>query len=84
MHADRIGDLAQDQRSQRRYAVTKEGVLVTDDLCGNLEDRGRTLVQRFNQPIRGVEALGKVFLLSFAAGRLADPGIIPVVDEDAW
>ena len=83
VHADRIGDVAQDQRSQRRYAVTKEGVLVTNDLCGNLEDRGRTLVQRFYQPIRGVEALGKVILLSLAAGRLADPGIIPVVDQDA-
>src|SRR6266581_2225048 len=79
VHTDRIGDVAQDQRAQRRYAVTKKGVLVPDDLCSNLKDRRRTLVQRFYEPIRSVEPLGKIVLLGLAAGRLADAGIIPVV-----
>jgi hypothetical protein len=60
VHADRIGNVAQNQRSQRWHTVTEEGVLLTDDLGGDLEDGDSTLVQRFDQPVRGMQPLVQV------------------------
>jgi hypothetical protein len=48
VHADGISDVAKDQRSQRRYTMPKEGVLLTNDFGGDLKDGGGTLVQRFD------------------------------------
>jgi len=44
VHADRVGDIAQDQRPQRLHAQAKEPVLLLDDLACHLEDRRRALV----------------------------------------
>src|SRR5712691_5609362 len=54
VHADRIRDVAQNQRSQRLHAVTKKSVLLTNNFSGDFEDSGGPLVQRLDQPIRGV------------------------------
>ena len=83
MHADRLGDVAQDQRPQRLDAATEKGVLLADDFRRDLEDRGRSLVQRFDEPIGRVQPLGQIVLFGLAAGRLADPRAIPVVDQNA-
>ena len=83
MHADGVGDVAQDQRSQRRHAVPEEGVLLTNDLGGDFKNSSGALVQRFDQPVGSMQPLGQVILLSLAARRLTHPHVILVVDEDA-
>ena len=72
MHADRIGDVAQNERSQRLDAAPEKGVLLADDLRRDFEDGGRSLVQRFDQPIRRMQPLGQVILLGLAARRPPD------------
>ncbi len=83
MHADRIRDVAQNQRSQRLHAVTKKSVLLTNNFSGDFEDCGGPLVQRLDQPIRGVQPLGQVVFLGLAACCLAYPRAIPAIDQDA-
>ena len=58
MHPNCISNVAQDQGSQRWYSVTKESVLLTDDLGSDLKDGRSTLVQRFDQPVGGMQPLG--------------------------
>jgi hypothetical protein len=45
VHADGIGDVAQNERSQRLDAAPKKGVLLTDDFSCDFENCGRSLVQ---------------------------------------
>jgi len=81
MHPNCISNVAQDQGSQRWYSVTKESVLLTDDLGSDLKDGRSTLVQRFDQPVGGMQPLGQVIFLSLAARGLANSSVVAVVDQ---
>ena len=56
VHADRLGDVAKDQRPQRLHAAAEEAVLLANDLRSDLEDRRGALMQRFDQPVSGLPA----------------------------
>src|SRR6185437_3142165 len=58
MHADRLGDVAQDERTQMAHAEAEESLLLPHDLGRDLEDRRRALMQRLHQPIGLLVALG--------------------------
>ena len=83
MHPNCISNVAQDQGSQRWYPVTKERVLLTDDLGSDLKDGGSTLVQRFDQPVGGMQPLGQVIFLGLATRGLANSSVVAVVDQNA-
>ena len=59
VHADRVGDVAQDQRPQRLHAVAEKPVLLPHDLGRDLEDRRGALVQRFDQPVGRLQPVGR-------------------------
>ena len=72
VHADRFGDVAQHQRPQMLHAVAEEAVLLAHDLGRDLEDGGGALMQRLDQPIGLLVAVGEIVALGLAARRAGD------------
>ena len=74
VHADRLGDVAQHQRPQMLHAVAQEAVLLAHDLARDLEDGRGALVQRLDQPVGGLVALGEIVaFVGLLLARAASP-----------
>jgi len=58
VHPNSIGDITQNERSQRLDTETEEAVLLSHDFGCYFEDGGRSLVQRFDKPVRSMQPFG--------------------------
>ena len=72
VHADRVGDGLQIERPQVLDAVREERVLLAHDLGRDLEDRLGALIERADQPGRGLQAVGEIGLLAVVLRGLRD------------
>ncbi len=55
--------VAQVERPQMLDAVGEEAVLLADDLFRDLQDGARALIEAFDEPVGGLQALEKVVLV---------------------
>ena len=81
MHLDRLGDLGQGQRPERRHAVLEEALLLLHDLGRNLDDRLRALVERLDQPVGAGQALAEPGLRRLVLRPALQLGMIAAVDQ---
>ena len=81
MQLGRNGDIPQHQRLQRADAVTEEGVLLTHDFARHLQDRGRPLLERLDQPVRRLESLGDEGAIVLCPRTLHQGRMIVAVDK---
>ncbi len=69
VHADGVGDGLEIERPQMLDAVGEERVLLAHDLGRHLEDGLGALVERADQPGRGLQAVGEIALVLVALRR---------------
>ena len=69
MHADVLGDVAQDQRLEVRDALVEELALELQDRLGDLDDRALPLLDRADQPLRARSLSWMYSLRLGAAGQ---------------
>ena len=81
VHADGVGDGLEIERTQMLDAVGEEGVLLAHDLGRHLEDGLGALIERADQPGRGLQAVGEIGLVLVALGGLGDVGVVALVDQ---
>ena len=62
MHADRLGDVAQDHRLEVGDALLEELALLLDDALGDPDDRLAALLDRADQPLRVAQLLADELL----------------------
>src|SRR5262249_22941144 len=70
VHADLVGDLLHLERFDELWAVLQELRLVIDDGLRNLGERAAALLDRFDEPLGGIDLALDVFAL-FGSGRPA-------------
>ena len=75
------GDVAQHQRLQRAHAVAEEAVLLAHDLARHLEDRRRALLERLDQPVGRLEALGDEVAIGLGARALHQRRVVVAIDQ---
>src|SRR6185312_15661087 len=69
VHADVLGDVAENQRLEVRDALVEELALELQDRLGDLDDRALALLDRTNQPLRAAELVLDVVLGSGAVAH---------------
>jgi len=68
VHVDRVGDGLEIERPQMLHAVRKERVLLTHDLGRHFEDGLGALIERANEPGRGLQTIGEIALVGLFLG----------------
>ena len=75
VHADGLGDVAQDHRLEVGDALLEELALLLDDALGDADDRLAALLDRADEPLRVAELLADELL------GLADPSAAACVER---
>ena len=69
VHADGVGDGLEIERAQMLDAVREERVLLAHDLGRDFEDGLGALIERADQPGRGLQAFGEIGLVACRSSR---------------